>query len=76
MSGTSFGKSYKAHKNGLNSIYIKKDDSNFITGGGDGFVLSWNNKFKIIDKIDIKTSEVHSLNPKIRSICEMKMEIY
>ncbi|MBP3801902.1 MAG: EF-hand domain-containing protein, partial [Clostridia bacterium] len=69
-SGTQFTKSQKAHKTALNTLYIKSDDSGFITGGGDGIILKWNNKFKVISKIDIKTPEVHSLNPKIRSVCE------
>ena len=49
-SGTQFTKTYKAHKNGLNSLYIRNDDSGFITGGGDGIISSWNNKFKVISK--------------------------
>ena len=69
-SGTQFTKAYKAHKTALNTLYIRSDDSGFITGGGDGIIISWNNKFKIISKIDIKKPEVHSLNPKIRSVCE------
>ena len=69
-SGTQFTKNMKAHTSALNSIYIKKDDDGFITGGGDGMILSWNNKLKIISKYDIKVESVHSLNPKIRSVCE------
>ena len=46
-SGTQFTKSLKAHKSSLNSLYIKFDDSGFITGGGDGLILSWNNKLKL-----------------------------
>ena len=69
-SGTQFTKTHKAHKIALNTLYIKSDDSGFITGGRDGIIISWNNKFKIISKIHIKKPEVHSLNPKIRSVCE------
>ena len=69
-SGTQFTKAYKAHKTALNTLYIRSDDSGFITGGGDGIIISWDNKFKILSKIDIKKPEVHSLNPKIRSVCE------
>ena len=69
-SGTQFTKTYKAHKTALNTLYIRSDDSGFITGGGDGIIISWNNKFKILSRIDIKKPEVHSLNPKIRSVCE------
>ena len=69
-SGIRFTKTFKAHKTALNTLYIKNDDSGFITGGGDGIILSWNSKFKIINKINIKVPEVNSLNPKIRSVCE------
>jgi hypothetical protein len=70
FSGTQFGKAFKAHKSALNSLYIKNDDSGFFTGGGDGIILTWDNKFKIINKFNIKIPEIHSLNSKIRSVCE------
>ena len=76
VTGTSFGKSFKAHKSALNSLYIKSDDSGFITGGGDGIILSWNKNFKIINKINIKKPEVHSLNPKLEVFVKMEMVIY
>ena len=40
-SGTQFTKAYKAHKTALNTLYIRSDDSGFITGGGDGIIISW-----------------------------------
>ena len=69
-SGTQFTKNVKAHKTALNSIYIKNNDKGFITGGGDGMILTWDSKIKIVSKFDIKIESIKSLNPKIRSVCE------
>ena len=69
-SGTQFTKNVKAHKIALNSIYIKSNDKGFITGGGDGIILTWDSKIKIISKYDIKIESIKSLNPRIRSICK------
>ena len=30
VTGTQFGKSYKAHKNALNSLYTRKDDFSLV----------------------------------------------
>ena len=69
FSGTTFSKSRKAHKNGLNCLYIQENDLGFLTGGGDGMVLIWDNKLNIINKVNIKTKEINSMNTRIRSIC-------
>ena len=37
-SGKQFTKSKKAHKNGLNCLFIKENDLVFLTGWGDGIV--------------------------------------
>jgi microtubule-associated protein-like 6 len=68
-SGKQFTKTKKAHKNGLNCIYIKENDLGFLTGGGDGLVLIWDNKLNNTNKISIKTKEINSMNYKIRSVC-------
>ena len=69
FSGTTFSKSKKAHKNGLYCLYIKENDLGFLTGGGDGLVLIWDNKLNTINKINIKTKEINSMNTRIRSVC-------
>ena len=68
-SGTNFTKSKKAHKNGINCLYIKDNDIGFLTGGGDGYVLVWDNKLNVTNKINIRSKEINSLNYRIRSIC-------
>ena len=68
-SGTSFTKSKKAHKNGINCLYIRENDVGFLTGGGDGYILIWDNKLNIKNKINIRSKEINSMNYKIRSIC-------
>ena len=67
---TKFTKSIKTHKNGINLIYFKNNDKGFIAGGNGDILLLWENKIKTIKKYDIKLESVHSLNPKIRSVCE------
>ena len=69
-SGTTFTKSKKAHKNGLNCLYIRDNDIGFLTGGGDGYVFIWDTKLNIINKISIRTKEISSMNYRIRSVCE------
>ena len=69
ISGTAFTKSKKAHKNGLYCLYIKENDLGFLTGGGDGLVLIWDNKLNKKKKINIKTKEINSMNTRIRSVC-------
>ena len=69
FSGTTFSKSKKAHKNGLICLYIKENDLGFLTGGGDGIVLIWDNNLNKTSEIKIKTKEINSMNPKIRSVC-------
>ena len=68
-SGTQFTKSKKARKNGLFCLYMKENDLGFLTGGGDGIVIIWDNKLNQVNKINIKTNEVNSMNYKIRSVC-------
>ena len=69
FSETNFTKSKKAHKNGLNCLYIKENDIGFLTGGGDGYVIIWDNKLNILKKISIINKEINSMNYKIRSVC-------
>ena len=66
--GTSFTKTLKAHSSSMNSIFIKENDIGFFTGGSDGNILEWDTKYQIKTKISINKPEIHSLNPKVRSI--------
>jgi len=68
-SGTQFTKSKKAHKNGLNCLYIRENDLGFLTGGNDGLVIIWDNKLNMKKKISINTKEINSMNYRIRSVC-------
>ena len=68
--GTQFTKTLKAHTDALNSIFIRENDSGFITGGSDGNVLTWDTKYSITNRFSIKTEEIHSLCPRVRSIDE------
>ena len=36
---------------------------------GDDIIIVWDNKLNPVNKINIKTTEVNSMNYKIRSIC-------
>ena len=68
--GTQFTKTLKAHTDSLNSIFIRENDTGFITGGSDGNVLTWDTKYSITNRFSIKTEEIHSLCPRVRSIDE------
>ena len=61
-SGTQFTKSKKAYKNGLNIWYNKENYLGFLTGGGDGIIIVWDYKLNQVNKINIKTNEVNSMN--------------
>ena len=69
-SGTNFTKSKKAHKNGINCLYIKNNEKGFLTGGGDGCIIIWDNKINTVNKINIRSKEINSMNYRIRSVCE------
>ena len=69
-SGTSYAKTIKAHSSGVNCIYIRENNSGFITGGNDSLVLIWDSKFSNIRKISLNDSKINSLSPKARSVCE------
>ena len=70
ISGTTFTKSKKAHKSSLNCLYIKEDETGFLTGGGDGYVFIWDYKMNIKNKISIRNNDINSMNYRIRSVCE------
>jgi len=69
-SGTSFAKTIKAHSAGINTIYIRDNNSGFLTGGNDGLVLVWNSKYVVERKISLNDTKINSLCPKARSVCE------
>ena len=69
-SGTTFTKSKKGHKNGINCLYIRDNQKGFLTGGGDGYIFIWDNKITITSKITIRNNEINSMNYRIRSVCE------
>ena len=69
-SGSMFTKSKKAHKNGINCLYIKNNEKGFLTGGNDGYILIWDNKINTVNKISIRSKEINSMNYRIRSVCE------
>ncbi len=70
FSGTSFTKALKAHSSALNSIWIRENDLGFLTGGNDGIILTWDSKYTTTNRITIVKPEVHSLCPRVRSLCE------
>ena len=70
FAGTNFTKALKAHSSALNSIWIRENDLGFLTGGNDGIILTWDSKYKITNRITIIKPEVHSLCPRVRSLCE------
>ncbi len=63
----SFSKSLKAHNGSINSIYASKNE--FLTGGNDGFILTWDMDLSIKLKISINNDTINSLCPKVRSVC-------
>ena len=69
-SGTSFNKSVKGHKGCVNCIYVNESTNSFLTGGNDGNIIRWDNKFVQSIKISIINDEINSLSPKVRSVCE------
>lgn len=69
-SGTAFSKSVKGHKGSVNCIYIRETNNGFLTGGNDGNIFVWDNKYQITTKLSITDKAINSLNPKVRSICE------
>lgn len=70
FSGTSFTKSVKAHTSTINSIWIRENNQGFLTGGNDGMILYWDNKFNVAKRFNIIEKNINSLNPKVRSLCE------
>ncbi len=63
----SFSKSLKAHNGSINSIYVFKNE--FLTGGNDGIILTWDMDLCIKLKVSIINDTINSLCPKIRSVC-------
>ena len=68
--GTQFTKTIKAHTSSMNSLFIRENDNGFITGGSDGMVITWNKKYAKVSTISIKSEEIRSLCPRVRSIDE------
>ena len=59
----------QAHTGCVNAIWGKPNG--FITGGNDGLVIVWNQNFKQVNTIDLKTNKlIHSVVPKVRSVCD------
>lgn len=70
FSGASYSKSVKAHSSSVNCIINRTSGSGFITGGSDGMIFIWDDKFKKINKLSIIDKTINSFNPKVRSVCE------
>lgn len=70
FAGASFSKAIKAHSSCCNTIYLRDNNTGFMTGGNDGLVLVFDTKFAITMKYDIKGEAICSLNPRVRSVCE------
>lgn len=68
--GASFSKSIKAHTSCVNCIKPRENNTGFITGGNDGQICIFDNKFVITRKISINDPKIASLSPKVRSLCE------
>jgi WD40 repeat protein len=68
--GTAYTKSIKAHQGTVNAIYLRDNNTGFITGGNDGSILIFDQNYKITNKLSINTAEIKSLCPKVRAICE------
>ena len=68
--GSSFTKSIKAHTGAVNTIYLRENNTGFITGGNDGNILVFDQNYKILNKLSINVQEIKSLCPKVRSVCE------
>lgn len=69
-SGAAFTKSVKAHANAVNCIYTRAEGNGFISGGNDGMIYIWDDKYKKISKLSILEKSISSLSPKVRSVCE------
>ena len=68
--GASFSKSIKAHTSCVNCIILRENNTGFITGGNDGQILIFDNKFVIARKLSINDPKISSLSPRVRSVCE------
>ena len=68
--GRSINKKLKAHEKGCNTIFPRKNTPGFLTGGNDGKVFIWNDKFEKIKTFDLHDKTINSFNPRIRSVCE------
>ena len=70
FAGSTFSKSIKAHTSCVNCITLRENNTGFITGGNDGQILIFDNKFIITRKISIDDPKIASLSPRVRSVCE------
>lgn len=68
--GLSISKKLEAHKGSCNAIWNRQAEAGFITGGNDGLVIVWSDKFVQLNTLNIKDSSINSYIPKVRSVCE------
>lgn len=64
--------SYEAHTSALTTIWVRKNNKGFVTGGNDGVVVIWDGALNKITSIDIKNlgEQINLMSTKIRAVCE------
>jgi microtubule-associated protein-like 6 len=70
FNGPAFTKQVKAHTSCVNCLELRPNNTGFLSGGNDGMVLVWDNKMAITHKLSILGTDIKSLCPKVRSVCE------
>ena len=68
--GRTLSQTIPAHSGSVNAIWTRKTSKGIITGGNDGAIFIWDHNIKKIQTLDLKSSVINSLIPKVRSICE------
>lgn len=68
--GNSISQARKAHDGPCNALYSWRSTPGFISGGKDGQVIVWTDKFERQKVINLKEPSVNSYTPQAISVCE------